>query len=144
MIIDRQASSIKPLQFELLSMLGETTGLGRDYEAMHQALLGAAHLLDTMEYRNRTAPMSLASMYHKVAHAYIEVGRPGDALTIIEKALEVSPTFIPALNDWVYVFIATGNKAAAEEAIQKLMLAATPSNPCHDIERLKSHIDAMT
>lgn len=67
---------IKPLQPELLCMIGEVAGLARDPATTHAALLGAARILDGVD-RTSMAAISLASMYHKIAHVYIKVRKTG-------------------------------------------------------------------
>ncbi len=68
----RRARQIKPLQPELLCMIGEVAGLAHDFDSMHDALLGAGRVLDSIT-RQDMAALSLASMYHKLAHVYIKV-----------------------------------------------------------------------
>ena len=68
----RRAARIKPLQPDLMFSIGQVAGMAHDDASMHAALQGAMHILDSMD-RADIAPLTLASMYHKLSHAYLEV-----------------------------------------------------------------------
>lgn len=56
-------------------MLGEVAGLANDLDSMHQALSKATDILDELNtnHRDKISPITLASMYHKVASSYMTV-----------------------------------------------------------------------
>ena len=68
----RQALKIKPLQPELLNLVGEVAGLARDIDSMHTALRRNIEIVDDLAVQGLAA-ISLASMYHKIGHNYIKV-----------------------------------------------------------------------
>jgi hypothetical protein len=63
---------LRPLYPELLGLMAEAGGNARNFTAMVEALGTAEAMLDAIA-RDAMAPLSLASMYHKLALVYLKV-----------------------------------------------------------------------
>ena len=106
LMLCRQASSIKPLHFEILTMIGEVAGYANDLDSMHNALSKASDILDglNMNHRVKVPTITLASMYHKVANAYITVS----ITCLVVEVFIISIIFIIYLHSfmqYIYIYI---------------------------------------
>jgi len=56
-------------------MLGEVAGYANDLDSMQQALSKATDILDGLynNHKETVSPITLASMYHKIASSYMTV-----------------------------------------------------------------------
>lgn len=163
----RRALEIKPLQPELRNMMGEVAGLARDWPAMDEVLQGNLAIVDDLA-RGGLAPLSLASMYHKIGHNYIKVSirlriaynkqydggngnatdpavqvrKGSEAVVPMQKALRAVPTFRPALVDLAFAYVLLRDRNAAEYWLEQLRLASRREHD-EDVERLESQVAAL-
>jgi len=114
-------------------MLGEVAGYANDLDSMHQALSKATDILDSLNanHKDEVSPITLASMYHKVASSYMTQSIES-CLPLLEKSLQILPNFIPALKDRVYIYVVLVDRTNAQLALDQLRYHA--STQLHPIE----------
>ena len=90
------------------------------YKALAEVLdqLGDSDGANTARSRHR---QTLAEVYRRQAHRFIEKQQGQPALTLLQKALETDGTYIPALTDYAYVQMQIGELVSAKRTYQRVL-----------------------
>lgn len=149
--LHRRAVELKPLHPETRGLLGEVYGLADNIPAMRQCIDEAVAAFGAMDSTG-ISPQSVASVYHKLATAYLSVRTidrcsgvgwacrilfcifcivlllqkelSDDAIPLLELSLRTLPSYLPAIVDITVAHYMSGRRAEAMAALSRLREAA--------------------
>lgn len=149
---------MKPLHPESRGLLGEVFGLAEDLDGMRRSIDESVAIFQQMD-RSGVSLQSMASVYHKLATAYLSVSfivyferthltktiiiqkeLSEDAIPLLQLSLEVLPSYLPALVDLTVAHFMNHDRDEAQKALSTLV-ALAPSHP--SIGQFQKAIRAM-
>lgn len=69
-----------------------------------------------------------------------QLGHNEHAVPLLQRSLQVLPTFLPSMKDYVYVHFALGDRNAAEFALEQLRLTKVGIEDSEDFRRLAGQV----
>lgn len=140
-----QALEVKPLNPEILNMVGETAGMADDFQLMEEVLYRATNICDDLAlvYLNGSTDvpaLSICSMYHKIATAYMGRMLTREAIPLLEKSTEICPTFFPSLVELPYVYVEDGRVEEALKSLENLSKISFTEDDKELFQELENHI----
>ena len=113
-------SEARGLVVEILGHLGRLDDMKKEVDAT--AFLFDEFVNQIQAEGHKASTLSIASIYQKLGHSYLTVSGnlAKESIKFISKALEIHPSYSPALVSLAIAFNMLGDKTSAESVIEEL------------------------